>query len=70
VGTALAPPFAVSVWSSRDFDPIILNSPSPTSTRWARAQVVAVVTAPFKTNTLARGLGESAEHMRRDRLAP
>ena len=35
-----------------------------------RAKMVAAVTAPFKPDTLARGVGELAEHLRRDRLAP
>jgi hypothetical protein len=32
--------------------------------------MVAAVAAAFKPNTLARGAGEFAEHLRRDRLAP
>ena len=64
--TAFAPPFATSVWSNRDFDPMIGTSPvtdlDPPS---ERAKMVATVAAAVKPDTLARGAGEFAQHLRR-----
>jgi hypothetical protein len=32
--------------------------------------MVAAITTPFKADTLARGMGKPAEHLRRNSLAP
>jgi hypothetical protein len=62
VGTAFPLPFAASVWSSRDFDPMLAFG--ELDALGERTKMVAVIATPSQTDTLARSARELAEHLR------